>query len=34
LTFFALEQESRVLCYSNADLTRAEQDHELLRFVV
>ena len=33
LTFFALEQESRVLCYSNADLTRDEQPHELLRFV-
>jgi hypothetical protein len=33
LTFFALEQKSRVLCYSNADLTRAEQPHELLRFV-
>jgi hypothetical protein len=33
LTFFALEQKSRVLCYSNADLTRAEQSHELLRFV-
>jgi hypothetical protein len=33
LTFFALEQKSRVLCYSNADLTRAEQPHELLHFV-
>lgn len=33
LTFFALEQESRTLCYSNADLTRAEQAHELLCFV-
>jgi hypothetical protein len=33
LTFFALEQKSRVLCYSNADLTRADQPHELLRFV-
>jgi hypothetical protein len=33
LTFFALEQKSRVLCYSNADLTRAERPHELLRFV-
>jgi hypothetical protein len=33
LTFFALEQESRVLCYSNADLTRVEQPQELLRFV-
>jgi hypothetical protein len=33
LTFFALEQKSRVLCYSNADLTRAEQPHEVVRFV-
>ena len=33
LTFFAQEQKSRVLCYSNADLTRAEQPHELLHFV-
>ena len=33
LTFFALEQESRVLCYSNADLTRDEHPHELLRFI-
>src|SRR5262249_4832814 len=33
LTFFALDQDSRTLCYSNADLTRAEQPHELLRFV-
>jgi hypothetical protein len=33
LTFFALEQESRCLCYSNADLTRVDQNGELMRFV-
>lgn len=33
LSFFALEQESRVLCYANANLTRAEQPGEVLRFV-
>lgn len=33
LTFFALEQESRCLCYSNANLTRADQHGELMRFV-
>lgn len=33
LTFFALEQEKRVLCYANANLTRAEQPGEVLRFV-
>src|SRR5262249_10313365 len=33
LSFFALEQESRCLCYSKADLTRADQDGELMRFV-
>jgi len=33
LTFFALEQQSRCLCYSNANLTRAEQHGELMRFV-
>lgn len=33
LTFFALEQESRVLCYANANLVRADQTGELLRFV-
>jgi hypothetical protein len=32
LSFFALEQDSRVLCYANADLTRAEQPGEVLRF--
>jgi hypothetical protein len=33
LTFFALEQRSRCLCYSNANLTRADQHGELMRFV-
>ena len=33
LTFFALEQTSRCLCYANANLTRATQDGELMRFV-
>jgi hypothetical protein len=33
LSFFALEDESRVLCYANANLTRAEQPGEVLRFV-
>jgi hypothetical protein len=33
LTFFALEQESRCLCYANANLTRVEQHGELMRFV-
>jgi len=33
LTFLALEQDSRVLCYANANLTRAEQPGEVLRFV-
>jgi hypothetical protein len=33
LTFFALEQENRVLCYANANLTRADQPGEVLRFV-
>jgi hypothetical protein len=32
-SFFALEQESRCLCYANADLTRADQPGELMRFV-
>jgi hypothetical protein len=32
-SFFALEQESRCLCYANANLTRADQPGELLRFV-
>jgi hypothetical protein len=33
LTFFALENDSRVLCYANANLTRADQAGEPLRFV-
>lgn len=33
LSFFALEQDSRVLCYANANLTRAEQPAEVMRFV-
>ncbi len=33
LTFFAQEQKSRILCYGNANLTRAEQDSEVIRFV-
>jgi hypothetical protein len=33
LTFFALENDSRVLCYANANLTRADQPGELMRFV-
>jgi hypothetical protein len=33
LSCFAVENDSRVLCYANADLTRAEQAGEALRFV-
>jgi len=33
LTFFALENDSRVLCYANANLTRIDQPGELMRFV-
>jgi hypothetical protein len=33
LTFFALEQASRCLCYANANLTRTSQSGELMRFV-
>src|SRR5262252_1278369 len=33
LTFFAHEPKSRVLCYANANLTRADQSGELMRFV-
>ena len=33
LTFFALEQKSRCLCYSNANLARADQKGEPMRFV-
>lgn len=32
-TFFAREQNHRVLCYANANLTRTEQSGELMRFV-
>ena len=33
LTFFAMEQKSRVFCYSNANLTHSEQSGEVLRFI-
>ena len=33
LSFFAYEPQSRVLCYSNADLNRGNQAEELMRFV-
>jgi hypothetical protein len=33
LSFFAQEQESRVLCYANANLTRTDQPGELMRFI-
>jgi hypothetical protein len=33
LGFFAHEPRSRVLCYANANLTRADQPGELMRFV-
>jgi len=33
LTFFAMEQKSRVFCYSNANLTRSQQPGEILRFI-
>jgi hypothetical protein len=33
LAFFALEQKSRCLCYSNTNLTRSDQNSELMRFV-
>jgi hypothetical protein len=33
LTFFALDDRSRVLCYANANLTRADQPGEVMRFV-
>lgn len=32
-TFFAQEHEKQVFCYANANLTRAEQTKEVLRFV-
>jgi hypothetical protein len=33
LSFFAVEQPSRMLCYANANLTRSEQAGEVMRFV-
>ncbi len=33
LTFFAMEQKSRVFCYADANLTRAQQSGEILRFI-
>jgi len=33
LCFFAQEHDSRVLCYANAALTRADQPGEVMRFV-
>jgi hypothetical protein len=33
LTFFAMKQKIRVFCYANANLTRAHQAGEILRFV-
>jgi hypothetical protein len=33
LTFFAHEPKSRVLCYANANLTRADQPREMMQFV-
>ena len=33
LAFFAMEQKSRVFCYSNANLTHSEQSGEVLRFI-
>lgn len=33
LTFFAMEQKSRVFCYCNANLTRSQQSGEILRFI-
>jgi hypothetical protein len=33
LAFFALEQKSRCLCYSNTNLTRNDQNGELMHFV-
>ena len=33
LTFFAMERKSQVFCYANANLTRAHQAGEILRFV-
>lgn len=33
LTFFAMEHNSHVFCYSNANLTRSQQSGEILRFI-
>jgi hypothetical protein len=33
LTFFAIEQKSKFFCYSNANLTRAQQSSQILRFI-
>jgi hypothetical protein len=33
LTFFAMEKESKVFCYSNANITRAQQAGEVHRFI-
>ena len=33
LTFFAHEPQSRTLCYANANLTRADQPGEVMRFI-
>ena len=33
LSFFAQEQESRVVCYANANLTRSDQAGEMMRYV-
>jgi Transposase DDE domain len=32
LTFFAQDSEHATLCYANADLSKAEQPHEIIRF--
>ena len=32
LTFFAQDGETATLCYANADLSKAEQSHEIIRF--
>jgi hypothetical protein len=33
LTFFAMEQKSRVFCYANANLIRSQEAGEIVRFV-
>jgi transposase len=32
LSFFAQDSETATLCYANADLSKAEQSHEIIRF--